>query len=75
MAKNDQIVCICEVLEAGQVSVRGVTPLCPVHGDPRDTSVGAKVPVDQEAMRLYHYLFRRIRQDLDAIRDMIEDRG
>ena len=41
MAETDRNVCICEVVEAGEVAVRGVSPLCPVHGDPRDTSVDA----------------------------------
>ena len=41
MPELDRNVCICEVVEAGEVAVRGVNALCPVHGDPRDTSADA----------------------------------
>ena len=50
MAAADQIVCICRRSRRSGDGVRYTTPrripnpLCPVHGDPRDTSVDRQAP-------------------------------
>ena len=51
MAAADQIVCICRRSRRSGDGVRYTTPrripnpLCPVHGDPRDTSVDQVRPI------------------------------
>ena len=74
MATQDQVVCICEVydereeVEGPYVQQRRPSALCPVHGDPRDTSLADAVQDLADKVEKTHGLIDRLRRDRPWLR-------